>query len=164
MGNPNPNTSGLTPFQPGQSGNPAGKPKGAKHLSTRIQEMLNDDEFTANMVGSDGKSIQFKGQPMEAIVRTAMLKAMSGDKKWAEWLAKYGYGLKQVLEFQNNPVNDILAKYGLTTAEQEPIEETTESKDETTTEAPSADDNKPDDKDNVTGEKESNAGENTEAS
>ena len=137
-----------TQFQPGQSGNPAGKPKGAVHLSTRIQEMLNDDEFTANMVGSDGKSIQFKGQPMEAIVRTAMLKAMSGDKKWAEWLAKYGYGLKQVLEFQNNPVDEILAKYGLTTIEQEPEKEEPKQ-----TEA---------DGETVKEEKETDAGENTE--
>lgn len=38
---PNPETQ----FQPGESGNPAGKPKGTKHLSTHIQEMLNDEKF-----------------------------------------------------------------------------------------------------------------------
>ena len=100
-----------------------GKPKGTIHLSTRIQQMLNDDDFTAKMVGSDGKSIEFKGQPMEAIIRTAMLKAMSGDKKWAEWLAKYGFGMKQIHEFQNSPVQEILQKYGLNNAEEQLINE-----------------------------------------
>lgn len=28
------------PFQPGQSGNPAGKPPGTKHLTTKVREAL----------------------------------------------------------------------------------------------------------------------------
>lgn len=99
-------------FQPGVSGNPAGKPKGAIHLSTRIQNMLNDDEFTTEMLGKDGKRFTFKGNPAEAIIKTAILKAMSGDKQWAEWIAQHGYGSKLVHEFEN-PIALILEKYGL---------------------------------------------------
>lgn len=39
------NESNLRPWKPGQSGNPAGKPKGTKHLSTWMQEMLEDEEY-----------------------------------------------------------------------------------------------------------------------
>lgn len=35
------------PFQPGQSGNPAGKPKGARHASTLAMEALLDGEAQA---------------------------------------------------------------------------------------------------------------------
>lgn len=34
------NNDNLKPFQPGQSGNPSGKPKGAKHYSTLLKEAL----------------------------------------------------------------------------------------------------------------------------
>lgn len=81
-----------TQFKPGQSGNPAGKPKGAKHLSTHIQEMLNDEEFETLLSHPTQGYIEFKGAPMKAIIKTAMIRAMSGDNKWAEWLAKHGYG------------------------------------------------------------------------
>lgn len=69
--------------------------KGSLHISTHIQNMLNDPEFTAEVIVS-GKKTTFKGAPMKAIIKTAMLKSMSGDKQWAEWLAKYGYGQKVV--------------------------------------------------------------------
>lgn len=100
-------------FQPGQSGNPAGRPVGAISLATRIQRMLNDDEFTSERVLKDGSKVQFKGNPAEAIIRTAILRSMSGDKQWGEWLAKHGWGIKQTHEFEDSPINVILKKYGL---------------------------------------------------
>lgn len=78
------------------------KPKGAIHLSTRIQNMLNDPEFTAEHV-VDGKKITFKGQPAEAIIKTAVIRATQGDKQWADWLANNGYGSKVV--HSNDPEN-----------------------------------------------------------
>lgn len=114
MANPNPTPPPEeTRWQPGQSGNPNGKPKGTIHLSTRIQRMLDDDEFTTELVKKDGTRVTFKGNPADAIIKTAILKAMGGDNKWAEWLAKNGFGTKQIHEFQNNPIQDILEKYGL---------------------------------------------------
>lgn len=41
---------------------------------------------------------QFKGAPLKAIIIVAMQQAMQGDTKWAEWLAKYGYGQKLEIE------------------------------------------------------------------
>lgn len=35
-----PNPQNLTPYPPGVSGNPAGKPKGAKHLTTKLWDAL----------------------------------------------------------------------------------------------------------------------------
>lgn len=47
MSNPNPPLENLKPFKPGQSGNPKGQAKGTIHLSTHIQNMLNDEDFDA---------------------------------------------------------------------------------------------------------------------
>ena len=88
-----------------------GKPKGAIHLSTRIKNMRNDDEFTTELVQKDGKKIEFKGNPAEAIIRTAVLKAMSGDKQWADWLAQNGYGKSEDGDTYN-VIQLILNKYG----------------------------------------------------
>lgn len=83
-----------TQFKPGQSGNPAGPKPGYKHLSTHIQEMLNDEEFTTYLADARDGWKEYKGAPVKAIVKTAMLKAIQGDTKAADWLAKYGYGTK----------------------------------------------------------------------
>lgn len=83
-----------TQFQPGESGNPAGKPKGAVHLSTRIQNMMDDPEFQVYLQHPTEGFVPFKGAPAEAIIRTALQKAAAGDKDAREWLAKYGYGTK----------------------------------------------------------------------
>lgn len=100
---PNPDTQ----FKPGESGNPAGKPKGAKHLSTHIQEMLNDEEFETYLEHPAKGYVPFKGAPIKAIVTVALRKAAAGDDKAREWLAKYGYGTK--LQLSNDPENPINA-------------------------------------------------------
>lgn len=122
------NEGNLIPFSGADDPRRGTKPKGTIHLSTRIQNMLNDPDFTAELVGKDGKRIQFKGEPAEAIIRTAVLKAMSGDKTWADWLAKNGYGSRQIHEFKNNPVDAILEKYGLKDVESGEEEQSGESK------------------------------------
>jgi hypothetical protein len=81
-----------TQFKPGQSGNPAGKPKGAIHLSTHIQNLLNDPDFLPE--DAEGNKVI----PIKAIIKTALIKAREGDQRWADWLAKYGYGQKFELE------------------------------------------------------------------
>lgn len=56
----------LTPWQPGQSGNPAGKPKGSKNRSTVIRELLAQP-------GLDGRNNEY-------IMMQALLdKAQTGD-------------------------------------------------------------------------------------
>jgi len=83
-----------TQFKPGQSGNPAGMKRGFKHLSTHIQELLNDEEFETMLPDRLNGWTQYKGAPVKAIVKTATIKAVQGDDKAREWLAKYGYGTK----------------------------------------------------------------------
>lgn len=95
-----------TQFKPGESGNPAGKPKGSKHLSTHIQEMLNDPDFELKL--KDGTVL--KGAPLAAIIKTAVAKAVSGDMRAFDMLAKHGYGERLKLEI-DDPRKDILNKY-----------------------------------------------------
>lgn len=87
---PNPGTQ----FKPGESGNPAGKPKGVKHISTWINELLNDESFTAQ-VQEGLKIVEYKGAPIKAIIQAQMRLAMNGDTKAADTLFKHG-GIKQV--------------------------------------------------------------------
>lgn len=101
-------------FKPGESGNPDGMAKGTKQLSTWIQELLNDNEFEFLILGGrgKGKTITYKGAPIKAIVGVAIHKAMKGDQKWAEWLAKHGYGNKIIVGAED-PVEAALRKLGL---------------------------------------------------
>lgn len=79
---------------------------GSKHLSTHIQEMLNDPTFELKL--KDGSLL--KERPINAIIKTAVAKSISGDNRWAEWLAKHGYGEKLNIEL-NDPRKEILEKY-----------------------------------------------------
>lgn len=84
------NNKNLTPWRPGQSGNPAGKPKGTKHLSTWIQELLEDESFSYNLQGKKTKT----GAPLKAILEVLVIKALEGDTRAFDLLCKYGYGQK----------------------------------------------------------------------
>lgn len=115
----------LIPPKKGEVRNPKGKPKGTIHLSTHIQQMLNDEDFTASMVDSQGKQFSFKGHPVKAIIKTAIIKATQGDKQWADWIAQNGYGTKTIVEFED-PVSAVLKKMGLNDAgEAEKAEDST---------------------------------------
>ncbi len=84
------NEKNLTSWQPGQSGNPKGKPKGAKHISTRIREMLEDESFVYPTL--NGRMPQ--GAPINTIISVLIAKAIDGDLKAIDLLGKYGYGSK----------------------------------------------------------------------
>lgn len=84
----------LIPPKKGEVRNPKGKPKGTKHLSTWIQEMLNDEEFETFLQHPTKGYVEFKGAPLKAIIQVAIQKAAGGDDKAREWLAKHGYGLR----------------------------------------------------------------------
>lgn len=78
-------------FKPGQSGNPAGKPKGTKHLSTWIQDIGEDEDFQVYLQHPTDGYVPYKGAPIKAVVEVAWRKATAGDKDAREWLAKYGW-------------------------------------------------------------------------
>lgn len=105
------NPQNLKPFTGVDDPRRSTKPKGAIHLSTRIQNMLNDDDFTVEEV-VEGKRIKFKGNPADAIIRTAFIKAKNGDKPWADWLAQNGYGSKTEVSVIS-PARGILQAAGL---------------------------------------------------
>jgi hypothetical protein len=88
----------LTPFQPGQSGNPAGKPKGRRNLATIIRDMLEGElDFDALNLKDPSQaerlSKKYKGrQGWEAIIHVASARAIAGDTRAMQWLSKAGYG------------------------------------------------------------------------
>jgi len=64
-----------TRFMPGQSGNPAGRPKGSANLRTLIEKVLK--EQIALREGNDTKTIS----KAEAIVRGLVIGALKGDSR-----------------------------------------------------------------------------------
>ncbi|PPG60275.1 hypothetical protein C5C57_05595 [Rathayibacter sp. AY1C5] len=83
-----------TQIKKGQVLNPKGRPKGSKSLSTLIQQMMMDENFETLLPDPQTGWKEFRGAPARAIVTAAMLRAVQGDLKAADWLAKYGYGTK----------------------------------------------------------------------
>lgn len=92
MANLNPKTEHLeaSRWQPGQSGNPDGRPKGSKNLSTWIRSIMDDEEFGETLRRTHGVN----GTPIEAIIKSLVIKALNGNLRAFELLAKYGYGTK----------------------------------------------------------------------
>jgi len=114
MSNPSPVTEHLnaTKWKSGQSGNPKGKPKGTKHLSTWIREMMEDENFEYKL--ASGTLIN--EAPVKAIVKTMIIKAIDGDIRAFDIIGKYGYGTRpEVMAGINTQVIPILG--GLTDKE-----------------------------------------------
>lgn len=87
-----------TQFPPGVSGNPAGKPKGTRSLSTIIRDLLEgEQDFNWALLPDNSNDLKKKYEsvvPFEAIVFVASGQAMRGDQAAREWLRKAGYGDK----------------------------------------------------------------------
>ena len=69
-------------FKPGQSGNPKGRPKGAKNLSTELLEELQEQV----KVSEDGKQKTISKQ--RAMIKSLMAKSVSQARNWFEQLSK----------------------------------------------------------------------------
>lgn len=65
------NDENLKPFKPGESGNPEGRPKGSKNLSTILREMLELE------IEVDGVKITQK----DAMIKKLIKKSTDGDIK-----------------------------------------------------------------------------------
>lgn len=88
-----PNIGKDTQFKPGQSGNPDGKPKGTRHLSTIIRDILeNIDWDKTTLKNKEQLKKQYGNKGWDAIVYVAHTKAMTGDTQAMKWLAENGYG------------------------------------------------------------------------
>jgi len=99
------NDGNLVPFNKGDDPRRGNKPKGALHLSTHIQNLLNDPEFTTWVTDPKEGWKEYTGAPVKAIIRALILKAMAGDVKAFDALGKYGYGTK--LQLSNDPENPV---------------------------------------------------------
>lgn len=64
-------------FQPGQSGNPKGRPKGAKSLKT----VLEDEFYEKVLLKENGKTK--KVSKLQAMIKALIAKAIKGDNKSA---------------------------------------------------------------------------------
>lgn len=80
------NQQNLLSWAKGQSGNPNGRPKGSKNISTRIRDYLESDQKIIY------KSNEWRGNPIDLMISVYVHKAIDGDIKAMEFLAKYGYG------------------------------------------------------------------------
>lgn len=69
-------------FQPGQSGNPAGRPKKGDALADMIAEVM--ESVAGDLTGKPGDD---KRTIQQAIIRRMALNAIGGDVKAAQWLA-----------------------------------------------------------------------------
>lgn len=84
----------LTPWKPGQSGNLKGKPKGTKHRSTVIRELL-------ALNGDDGVNNEYK--MMDALLKKAQTGDVSAVKEIQDTM--YGKIPDKVLTAETEPEN-----------------------------------------------------------
>lgn len=73
---PNPENIEKHKFKEGESGNPAGRPKGSRNLSTILKAMLEEDIEIENEDGTKEKK-QFQ----DAIIQKLVKKAVNGEIK-----------------------------------------------------------------------------------
>ena len=76
-------------FKPGRSGNPKGRPKGVKNLTTDLKEELEEKI----VVTEGGKQKELTKQ--RAMVKTLVAKALKGDTRAAQALITLKLGVEQ---------------------------------------------------------------------
>ena len=74
-------------FQPGESGNPKGRPVGSRSLSTIMKERLRD--IARN---SEGEALDGEKTFEDVFVNTFLYRASIGDAKFARMLLEYSEG------------------------------------------------------------------------
>ena len=80
----------LTPWQPGQSGNPTGRKPGSKNMSTIVRELL-DQDADSGVLSSNNLTQLTNGETTtyaQAVTLAAISKALRGDMQAIIWLAE----------------------------------------------------------------------------
>ena len=88
-----------TQFKPGQSGNPAGRPKGAKNLATDLREEL-DEKI---IVTEGGQSQEFTKQ--RAMLKTLMARALKGESRASSVLINLAINMEQHQDLPQEIIN-----------------------------------------------------------
>lgn len=88
----------LIPPVKGEIRNPKGKAKGTIHISTHIQRLMENKSFEANILDAKTGVKEYRGAPVKAIIQVAIVKAVNGDDKARDWLAKYGWTQKSEVD------------------------------------------------------------------
>ncbi len=106
---PNPKNLEGHGFQPGESGNPAGRPVGIKNWSTVVQDLLADTELPDKLLkDKPGWWDGIMNKNAAQLIAMAMIeRAMLGDDKAATWLRKTGYGDKIDLRSGDKPIKAV---------------------------------------------------------
>ena len=85
----NKNYPNLKSWKKGQSGNPAGRKRGSKNVSTIVRELLEQDVID-DVLGGIPLSKSIKGKSTsyaQAMVLVMLQKALEGDVRAVRWLA-----------------------------------------------------------------------------
>lgn len=104
-----------TQFQPGESGNPNGRPQGTRSLSTIIRDLTENppDWKLIPIKGAEEMAEKYKNKSAwEAIIFVALGQAMTGDTQAREFLAKRGYGDKLDITSGGEPVKALVEFIG----------------------------------------------------
>lgn len=108
----------LTPFQEGEerakeAGSKGGSnKKGSRHLSTLIRELADDIDWDLTTLKDKEKMKTLYGSNgWKAIVYVATTKAISGDTKAMDWLAKNGFGSKMDITTDDEPLNKVIVEW-----------------------------------------------------
>lgn len=91
-----------TQYKPGQTGNPKGRPKGVKNLSTDLQEEL---ESKILITEANQRHVVTK---QRAMIKTLFAKALKGDTRAVNVLINLILGLEQTN--RNGQVDRVLSK------------------------------------------------------
>lgn len=82
--------------------------KGSKHLSTLIRDVVADIDWENTTLKNKAEiKEKFGKNGWKAIVYVAVTKAITGDTKAMDWLAKNGYGTKLDITTDDEPITGI---------------------------------------------------------
>ena len=85
----------LQPWTKGTSGNPNGRPKGSRNVSTLIRDIMENAPKWSMVPVYDTSQLEKIYQSKsawEAVIYVAFAHALKGDIKAMDWLSKNGYG------------------------------------------------------------------------
>jgi hypothetical protein len=100
-----PNEENLIPFKPGQSGNPKGRPKGAKSRSTVIKRWLEAMDKGKNPMTGEVEEMSVEDKMTLALIG----KALKGDTQAYKALMDSAYGQPKQ-EIENTGQSEVITR------------------------------------------------------